>query len=251
MFKRLKQVKMKKMFLFCVCSILILSCADPVDKTETAPSAAQNQPNGLNAISEVKSEAKSNEVENSSVEVIERIAGKSLIPTDRSQRDKLFTISKNLTLELVCYKGKFEGRYSGGKVQFDDKNKSILDFKMNNDNIVVTNQNGVSIECMVAEESDLLSGVWYSDFANAFGFSFSSDGTWTEKDIIYTKKGTYKKIGPNSFELTNTYDNSKKVLKFQGTNSFVLSWENAMGESNVVHTRVKKGSMKTLGFLFD
>jgi uncharacterized protein involved in high-affinity Fe2+ transport len=181
-----------------------------------------------------------------SKDAVKEIAGKYFIPVDESKSDLIFSINQNLNFTLVNYKGNFEGKYVDGKVQFDDKNATMIDFSLKGENVVLKNQNDVEVEFKPATDQELIIGTWYSDFQNAFGFTFMKNGNWTSKDIIYTRKGTYKYISDKKFELINSYDKSKMTLVMNDASSATIS-----GTETIKHTRVKKGSINSLNQLFN
>jgi hypothetical protein len=187
--------------------------------------------------------------------VIKAISEKYYIPVDESKSDLIFTINQNLNLELINYKGSFEGKYIDGKVQFDDKNTTLIDFALKGENIILKNQNDIEVEYRVATENELLAGIWYYSLGGTpLRMIFDKKDSWSVPDDPFgTSKGQYKSKGNNTFSILHFMNRNDlpATLTMKDANSFLLTWQGSMGAEKLKHTRSQKGKLQSLNQIFN
>ena len=200
-----------------------------------------------------KTEVKVEKPKSDSKEAIKAISEKYYIPVNESKSDLIFTINQNLNFELVNYKGSFEGKYVDGKVQFDDKNATIISFSLKGENVILKNQNDVEVEFKQATDQDLIVGTWYYTYSGAresCRMIFTKNGSWSVPDDPFgTRKGAYKCLGDKKYTVPKySYDHTASVT-MKGATSFFLVEANSENKFN--HTRAQKGKLQSLNQIFN
>ena len=237
--------------LFLIAFITFLttvSCHQKVKENEVDKPAVKVAPKEVK-IEKPKSQSK---------ETIKAISGKYYIPVDASKSDLLFTINQNLNFELVKFRGSFEGKYvEDGKIKFDDKNATTIDFALKGNNIVLKNQNDVAIEFKEATDDDLLIGTWFyglDTYKKGARMIFNKDKSWARPDdMMGSSHGTYKKTGDKKYSIIHfmNMDDLPCNLTFTNASTFYLMWDSAMGKIKDVHTRAKNGKLHSLNLIFN
>ena len=196
-----------------------------------------------------KTEAKVEKPKSDSKDAIKAISEKYYIPVDESKSDLIFSINQNLNFKLVNYKGSFEGKYVDGKVQFDDKNATIINFTLKGENVVLKNQNDVEVEFKEATDEELLVGTWYYNLGGESSCRriFSKNGNWNMPDDPFgTTHGTYKKIGERKFSIKVSppgYSSGNGTFSLNSPTSFFLLSLN--------HSKAQKSMLKSLNQIFN
>lgn len=188
-----------------------------------------------------------------SKEAIKAISEKYYIPVDESKSDLIFTINQNLNFSLLNYKGSFEGKYVEGKVQFDDKNTTLIDFALKGENVVLKNQNDVAVEFRVATENEILSGTWayiYDYATRSCHIVFDTKGNWsiTDDPAYGTRKGHSKSLGNRKFNVIK-YSGSDANFKLTDINNGLIYWTDS--DVTYKHTRSQKGKLQSLNQIFN
>ena len=206
-----------------------------------------------------KSEVKGNKLKSDSKEAIKTISEKYYIPVNESKSDLIFTINQNLNFELVNYKESFEGKYVDGKVQFDDKNSTIIDFLLKGKNIVLKNQNDVEVEFREATDNDLLAGTWSYRTSNGlrgeYCMKFDNKGNWIEYE--FGLKGQYKNNGNRKFSIHNCNLEGENVktanVNIKNVNNILITWTTSYGNNpmDLSQTRPKKAQLQSLNQIFN
>ncbi len=202
-----------------------------------------------------KTEVKVEQPKSDSKEVIKTISEKYYIPVNESKSNLIFTINQNLNFNLVNYKGSFEGKYVDGKVQFDDKNTTIINFTLKGENVVLKNQNDVEVEFRVTTENELLAGTWYYSLGGTpLRMIFDNKGNWSVPDDPFgTRKGQFKKTGDKKFTVPKYTVGITANLSLNSPTSFLLTWESGgpFGVQKLNHKKAQKSKMQSLNQLFN
>ena len=237
------------LFIFAFITFLTtVSCNQKVKENEVEKPAVNVAPKEVK-IEKIKSQSK---------EVIKAISGKYYIPVDASKSDLLFTINQNLNFELVKFRGSFEGKYvEDGKIKFDDKNATTIDFALKGNNIVLKNQNDLAIEFKEATDDDLLVGTWVygvDDYKKGARMIFNKNKSWARPDdMMGSSHGTYKRTGNKKYSIIHFMNMTDLPcnLTFINASTFYLMWDSAMGKIKDVHTRSKNGKLHSLNLIFN
>lgn len=186
-----------------------------------------------------------------SKEAIKAISEKFYIPVNDSKSDLIFTINQNLNFELINYKGSFEGKYVEGKVQFDDKNATVIDFALKGDNIVLKNQNDVEFEFRLATENELLAGTWYYSLGgNPLRMIIDEKGNWSvPDDPLGTRKGQFKSLGDRKFIIYKYSVGENANFKLTTMNNGLIYWSDS--DVTYKHTRSRKEKLNSLNQIFN
>jgi hypothetical protein len=226
-------------------SIILSSCGNKTDK-------ATNESSNTTVTEETK---KVEVPKTDEKAVIKAIAGKYYIPTDETKSDLIFFINQNLNLELVNYKGSFEGKYGEGKIHFDDKNATAIEFSLKGENPVLKNDNEVSLEFREATDEELLVGTWYYDLGGSpLRMTFDKAANWSVPDDPFgTRKGQFKKIGAKKFTVPKYTVGITANLSLKSPTSFLLTWESGgpFGVQKLNHKKAQKSKMQSLKQLFN
>jgi hypothetical protein len=196
--------------------------------------------------------------ESNSKDVIKAISEKYYIPVNESKTDFIFTINQNLNFELVNYKGSYEGKYIDGKIQFDDKNASIIDFSLKGENIILKNQNDVEVEFKQANDEDLLSYTWsyiyeYPSKNVACKIIIDNKGNWNCPRPLWSAKGKYKKLGDKKYSLPKYSDQETGTLIMHNAKSCSITWVDTFNEVTKKHnlSRIQKNKLESLNQIFN
>ncbi len=212
-----------------------------------------NQPNS----DTIKNEGTVEKPKSDSKETIRVISEKFYIPLDESKANYIFTINQNLNLQLLNYKSSFEGKYVDGKIQFDDKNATTIDFKQKGENLILKNQNDIEVEFRLASENEILSGTWIYKLppsTYSFPMIFDKKGNWNCPDDVFgPTRGQYKSKGNRKYSIIhyNNNDDLQATLTVNTPITFILNYQSAIGTENVVHTRSQKAKLQSLNQIFN
>jgi len=216
----------------------------------TSCGGGKNESDKTNADS-TKTEVKVEKPKSESKEAIKAISEKYYIPVDETKSDLIFTINQNLNFSLINYKGSFEGKYVDGKVQFDDKNTTLIDFALKGENIVLKNQNDVEVEFRVATENELLAGTWYYSLGGTpLPLIIDSKGNWSvPKDPMGTRKGQSKSLGDKKFIIYKYSVGENANFKLTNINNGLIYWSDS--DVTYKHSRSQKGKLESLNQIFN
>jgi hypothetical protein len=206
-------------------------------------------------LASAKKEAKPIIRASNSKAAIKTISEKYYIPIVESKSDLIFTINQNLNFSLVNYKGSFEGKYFDGKVQFDDKNSTLIDFVVKGEIVVLKNQNDVEVEFREATDEELLTGTWHYDLGGSpLRMIFDKSGNWSVPDDPFgTRKGQFKKIAPKKFTIPKYTVGITATLTLNSPTSFILIWESGgpFGQQKLNHKKAQKSKQQSLNQIFN
>jgi hypothetical protein len=185
--------------------------------------------------------------------IIKTIAGKYYVPVNSEKSNFIFTINQNLNLQFLNYDGNYEGKVADGKIQFDDKDATKIEFTLKDTILTLKNGNDVALQFVPAKDKDLIMGKWLRQ-----GLSGANYITITKdnfQDDLYGGNGKYNSKGNSNFIVPSFYDGlSNNVVKLildnpqQITVSRKLmngSWEKP------VATRTKRKKMESLNAMFN
>ena len=234
------------LFAFIILSVLVsISCKN------------QNNESNKTISDSAKTEVKTVIPKSDCKEIIKAIAGKYFIPVDVSKESMIFTINENLNLELVNYKGSYEGAYVDGKVQFNDNSKTIINFSLKGKNVILKNKNDVQIEFREATDADVLPGTWYYGldlYKAGARMIFDKKGNWNRPDdMMGTSHGTYKYKTNKKFTIVHfmNRDDLPTTLTMVNAKSLYLTWNSAFGVIKDKHVRALRGKLQSLNMIFN
>lgn len=169
----------------------------------------------------------------------------------------IFTINQNLNLDLINYRGNYEGTYSDNKVQFDDKNATAIEFELKGPNVVLRNKNGIEIEFREATDAELLSGTWYYGldmYKKGARMIFDQNGNWRRPDDIQgTSHGSSKNNGNGKYSILHFMNRNDlpTTLTMVDGRHFYLNWKWAYGTTKDDHVRAQKPKLTSLNQMFN
>ncbi len=220
-------------------SFIVTSCGG--DKNETPKKNVDT----------TKTVTKPEKPKSDSKEVIKAISEKYYIPVNEAKSNLIFTVNQNLNFQLLNYKGNFEGKFIDGKVQFDDKNSTMIDFILKGENLILKNQNDVEVEFRVATENEILAGIWYYSLGGTpLRLIIDNKGNWSvPDDPMGTRKGQSKSLGNKKFIIYKYSVGNDANFKLTTMNNGVIYWSDSDATYN--HTRSQNGKLESLNKIFN
>ncbi len=221
-----------------------------------SPDANKNQPTDTVKTDTISSGSKENEPSNSK-DVIKKISGKYFIPIDDTKNEFVFTINQNLNLELINYKGNYEGKYLDGKVQFDDKNLTEISFSEKGEHLILTNANEISLEFREASKEELLFGTWLyglNDYKKGARMIFNKNYSWSRPDDMFgTSKGQFKYLSEDKFSIIHFMNRNDlpATLTLVSPISSTVSWQGSMGPEADQQIRSQKSKLESINQMFN
>ena len=144
--------------------------------------------------------------------IVKVIASKYYVPLNSEKSNLIFTINQNLNLQFLNYDGNYEGKVADGKIQFDDKNATKIEFTLKDTVLTLKNGNDVALQFVPAKDKELIIGKWLRQGLSSANFITITKDVF--QDDLYGGSGKYTYNGNNNFTVPSFYDGlSNNVVK--------------------------------------